>query len=148
MEVKMICYHEGNKSTAATRSCCSLYVVFYQTCRRRRPVSIKFSIKGVKLYDEDETVSLVVDADLSWVCFQISDLAPLCLQTLLMAHALRRVSLSTARPVDAQFAFVSHNPGSVDAQLYCHVFQARHARAVRYTANVVRLWQERQKKGL
>lgn len=56
---------------------------------------------------------------------------PDCLQTLLMAHALRRVSLSTARPVDAQFAFVSHNPGSTDAQLYCHVFKARHARAVR-----------------
>lgn len=48
-----------------------------------------------------------------------------------MAHALRRVSLSTARPVDAQFAFVSHNPGSTDVQLYCHVFKARHARAVR-----------------
>lgn len=78
-----------------------------KTCRRRRPVSIKFSIKGVKLYDEDET-------------------------TLLMAHALRRVSLSTARPVDAQFAFISHNPGSVDAQLYCHVFQARHARAAQF----------------
>lgn len=55
----------------------------------------------------------------------------ICLQTLLMAHALRRVSLSTARPIDAQFAFVSHNPGNTDAQLYCHVFQARHARAVR-----------------
>lgn len=55
-------------------------------------------------------------------------------QTLLMAHALRRVSLSTARPADAQFAFVSHNPGSVDAQLYCHVFRARHARAVRARA--------------
>lgn len=54
-----------------------------------------------------------------------------CPQTLLMAHALHRVSLSTARPVDAQFAFVSHNPGSADAQLYCHVFKARHARAVR-----------------
>lgn len=47
-----------------------------------------------------------------------------------MAHALRRVSLSTARPVDAQFAFVSHNPGNFDVQLYCHVFKARHARAV------------------
>lgn len=67
-------------------------------------------------------------------CFFTSDLTcppPLFLQTLLMAHALRRVSLSTARPVDAQFAFVSHNPGSTDAQLYCHVFEARHARAVR-----------------
>lgn len=48
-----------------------------------------------------------------------------------MAHALHRVSLSTARPVDAQFAFVSHNPGSAVVRLYCHVFRARHARAVR-----------------
>ncbi|XP_061543976.1 SH2 domain-containing protein 5 isoform X2 [Phycodurus eques] len=78
-----------------------------KTCKNRRPVSLKFSIKGVKMYDEDE-------------------------MTLLMAHALRRVSLSTARPSDAQFAFVSHNPGSADAQLYCHVFQARHARALSY----------------
>ncbi|XP_051270610.1 SH2 domain-containing protein 5 isoform X2 [Dicentrarchus labrax] len=78
-----------------------------KTCKRRRSVSIKFSIKGVKMYNEDET-------------------------TLLMAHALRRVSLSTARPIDAQFAFVSHNPGSTDAQLYCHVFQARHARAAQF----------------
>uniref|UniRef100_A0A3Q3IR49 PID domain-containing protein n=1 Tax=Monopterus albus TaxID=43700 RepID=A0A3Q3IR49_MONAL len=79
----------------------------FKTCNRRRPVSLKFSIKGVKMYDEDET-------------------------TLLMAHALRRVSLSTARPTDAQFAFVSHNPGITDAQLYCHVFQARHARAAQF----------------
>ncbi|XP_068172544.1 SH2 domain-containing protein 5 isoform X2 [Antennarius striatus] len=78
-----------------------------KSCKKRRPVSIKFSIKGVKIYDEDET-------------------------TLLMAHALHRVSLCTARPDEAQFAFVSHNPGSVDAQLYCHVFQARHARALSY----------------
>ncbi|XP_028303998.1 SH2 domain-containing protein 5 isoform X2 [Gouania willdenowi] len=78
-----------------------------KTCRRRRSVSLKFSIKGVKMYNEDET-------------------------TLLMAHALHRVSLSTACPADAQFAFVSHNPGSVDAQLYCHVFKARHARAAQF----------------
>ncbi|KAM9859515.1 SH2 domain-containing protein 5 [Aulostomus maculatus] len=78
-----------------------------KTCKRRRAVSLKFSIKGVKMYNEDET-------------------------TLLMAHALRRVSLSTARPADSQFAFVSHNPGSVDAQLYCHVFIARHARAAQF----------------
>ncbi|XP_068451978.1 SH2 domain-containing protein 5 isoform X2 [Clinocottus analis] len=78
-----------------------------KTYKRRRPVSLKFSIKGVKMYNEDET-------------------------TLLMAHALRRVSLSTARPVDSQFAFVSHNPGSADAQLYCHVFQARHSRAAQF----------------
>ncbi|XP_013865040.1 SH2 domain-containing protein 5 isoform X2 [Austrofundulus limnaeus] len=78
-----------------------------KACKRRRPVSLKFSLKGVKMYDEDE-------------------------MTLLMAHALRRVSLSTARPVDDQFAFVSHNPGSTDAQLYCHVFKARHARAAQF----------------
>ncbi|XP_024282867.1 SH2 domain-containing protein 5 isoform X2 [Oncorhynchus tshawytscha] len=78
-----------------------------ETCKKRRPVSLKFSIKGVKMYDEDET-------------------------TLLMAHALRRVSLSTAHPSDAQFAFVSHNPGSPDAQLYCHLFNARHARAAQF----------------
>ncbi|XP_052329357.1 SH2 domain-containing protein 5-like isoform X3 [Oncorhynchus keta] len=78
-----------------------------ETCKKRRPVSLKFSIKGVKMYDEDET-------------------------TLLMAHALRRVSLSTAHPSDAQFAFVSHNPGSPDAQLYCHLFKARHARAAQF----------------
>uniref|UniRef100_A0A669C4A2 PID domain-containing protein n=1 Tax=Oreochromis niloticus TaxID=8128 RepID=A0A669C4A2_ORENI len=77
-----------------------------KACKRRRPVSLKFSIKGVKMYNEDETI-------------------------LLMAHALRRISLSTARPVDSQFAFVAHNPGCPDTQLYCHVFKARHARAVR-----------------
>lgn len=70
-------------------------------------MSLKFSVKGVKMYNEDET-------------------------TLLMAHALRRVSLSMARPGDSQFAFVSHNPGSPDAQLYCHVFKARHARAAQF----------------
>ncbi|XP_060765782.1 SH2 domain-containing protein 5 [Neoarius graeffei] len=75
--------------------------------KRRRYVSLKFSIKGVKVYNEDET-------------------------TLLMAHALQRVSLSIARPSDAQFAFVAHNPGSSDTQLYCHVFKARHARAAQF----------------
>ncbi|TNN62533.1 SH2 domain-containing protein 5 [Liparis tanakae] len=78
-----------------------------KACKRRRPVSLKFSIKGLKMYNEDET-------------------------TLLMAHALRRVSLSTARPADAQFAFVSHNPGSSDVQLFCHVFKARHSRAAQF----------------
>ncbi|KAB5537200.1 hypothetical protein PHYPO_G00116130 [Pangasianodon hypophthalmus] len=75
--------------------------------KRRRYVSLKFSIKGVKVYNEDET-------------------------TLLMAHALQRVSLSIARPSDAQFAFVAHNPGSPDTQLYCHLFKARHARAAQF----------------
>lgn len=83
------------------------HLKLFKGCKRSRPVTLKFSLKGVKMYDEDE-------------------------MTLLMAHALRRVSLSTARPVDAQFAFVSHNPGSTDAQLYCHVFKARHARAAQF----------------
>ncbi|KAJ7998645.1 hypothetical protein DPEC_G00207030 [Dallia pectoralis] len=78
-----------------------------KTCSRRRSVALKFSNKGVKIYDEDET-------------------------SLLMAHALRRVSLSTARPTDAQFAFVSHNPCSPDTQLYCHLFKARHSRAAQF----------------
>ncbi|XP_047204167.1 SH2 domain-containing protein 5 isoform X3 [Girardinichthys multiradiatus] len=80
---------------------------YLKACERSRPVTLKFSLKGVKMYDEDD-------------------------MTLLMAHALRRVSLSTARPTDAQFAFVSHNPGSTDGQLYCHVFKARHARAAQF----------------
>ena len=29
-----------------------------QTCKIRRAVSLKFSIKGVKMYDEDETVRI------------------------------------------------------------------------------------------
>ncbi|KAL7843338.1 hypothetical protein AOLI_G00248500 [Acnodon oligacanthus] len=78
-----------------------------KNCKRRRAVSLKFSIKGVKVYNEDET-------------------------TLLMAHALRRVSLSIAQPSDSQFAFIAHNPGSPDTQLYCHLFKARHARAAQF----------------
>ncbi|XP_032405672.1 LOW QUALITY PROTEIN: SH2 domain-containing protein 5 [Xiphophorus hellerii] len=80
---------------------------YLKACKKIRPVTLKFSLKGVKIYDEDE-------------------------MTLLMAHALRRVSLSTARPIDGQFAFVSHNPGSTYGQLYCHVFKARHARAAQF----------------
>ncbi|KAI2659033.1 SH2 domain-containing protein 5 [Labeo rohita] len=79
----------------------------FKNCKSKRTVSLRFSVKGVKVYDEDE-------------------------MTLLMAHAMCRVSLSTARPSDAQFAFVSHNPGNSDAQLYCHLFKARHARAAQF----------------
>lgn len=35
-------------------------VVLNQTCRKRRPVSLKFSIKGVKMYNEDETVRTAI----------------------------------------------------------------------------------------
>ncbi|KAA0707459.1 SH2 domain-containing protein 5 [Triplophysa tibetana] len=76
-------------------------------CKSRQTVLLKFSVKGVKVFDEDET-------------------------KLLMAHAMSRVSLTTARPSDAQFAFVSHNPGNSDVQLYCHLFRARHARAAQF----------------
>ncbi|XP_016422404.1 SH2 domain-containing protein 5-like [Sinocyclocheilus rhinocerous] len=79
----------------------------FKYCKSKRMVSLRFSIKGVKVYDEDE-------------------------MTLLMAHAMCRVSLSTSHPSDAQFAFVSHNPGNSDAQLYCHLFRARHARAAQF----------------
>ncbi|KAK2821608.1 hypothetical protein Q7C36_020951 [Tachysurus vachellii] len=79
----------------------------FKRYKRRRYVSMKFSVKGLKVYNEDET-------------------------TLLMAHALRRISLSIARPSDAQFAFLAHNPGSPDTQLYCHLFKARHARAAQF----------------
>ena len=34
--------------------------VFNQVCKRRRSVSLKFSVKGVKMYNEDETVRRVV----------------------------------------------------------------------------------------
>uniref|UniRef100_A0A672QQB4 SH2 domain containing 5 n=1 Tax=Sinocyclocheilus grahami TaxID=75366 RepID=A0A672QQB4_SINGR len=89
----------------------NIYMIYkhlcLQYCKSKRMVSLRFSVKGVKVYDEDET-------------------------TLLMAHAMCRVSLSTSRPSDAQFAFVSHNPGNSDAQLYCHLFRARHARAAQF----------------
>ncbi len=106
-------------------------LLYLQNCKSKRTVSLKFSVKGVKVYDEDEMVrssqgfwhfSLCMSC--AWTLCYASH------QTLLMAHAMCRVSLSTARQSDAQFAFVSHNPGHSDAQLYCHLFRARHARAV------------------
>ncbi|NXF11378.1 SH2D5 protein, partial [Smithornis capensis] len=43
-------------------------------------------------------------------------------QTLLMAHALRRILYSTARLADRQFAFVARNPQSPPSPLFCHLF--------------------------
>ncbi|KAK1135312.1 SH2 domain-containing protein 5-like [Acipenser oxyrinchus oxyrinchus] len=66
-------------------------------CSRRRAVTLKFSTKGVKVYDADGA-------------------------TLLMAHSMRRILFSTCRPSDSQFAFVAHNPGCSPDELYCHLF--------------------------
>lgn len=43
-------------------------------------------------------------------------------QTLLMAHALRRILYSTWRLPDHQFAFVARNPHSPPSTLFCHLF--------------------------
>ncbi|KAK0682677.1 SH2D5 protein, partial [Pygoscelis papua] len=43
-------------------------------------------------------------------------------QTLLMAHALRRILYSTWRHANCQFAFVARNPRSPASTLFCHLF--------------------------
>ncbi|NXA87015.1 SH2D5 protein, partial [Melanocharis versteri] len=43
-------------------------------------------------------------------------------QTLLMAHALRRILYSTCSLPDRQFAFVARNPQSPPSTLFCHLF--------------------------
>ena len=48
--------------------------------------------------------------------------APLSLQTLLMAHALRRILYSTCLHTERQFAFVARNPRSPPSSLFCHLF--------------------------
>ncbi|XP_066462383.1 SH2 domain-containing protein 5 isoform X2 [Eleutherodactylus coqui] len=66
-------------------------------CPRRRAVILKFCLQGVKMYDADG-------------------------ETLLMAHALRRIQYTTCRLEDNQFAFVSRNPQGQPDQLFCHLF--------------------------
>ncbi|XP_072011426.1 SH2 domain-containing protein 5 isoform X1 [Engystomops pustulosus] len=66
-------------------------------CGRRRPVILKFCLQGVKMYDADG-------------------------ETLLMAHALRRIQYTTCRLEDSQFAFVSRNPQGQTNQLFCHLY--------------------------
>uniref|UniRef100_A0A669QUC1 SH2 domain containing 5 n=1 Tax=Phasianus colchicus TaxID=9054 RepID=A0A669QUC1_PHACC len=48
--------------------------------------------------------------------------ALLLLQTLLMAHALRRILYSTCLHTEHQFAFVARNPCSPPSSLFCHLF--------------------------
>ncbi|KAM9521606.1 SH2 domain-containing protein 5 isoform 1-T2 [Guaruba guarouba] len=66
-------------------------------CPRRRLVVLRFSLQGVKVYSADG-------------------------ETLLMAHALRRILYSTWRRADRQFAFVARNPHSPGSPLFCHLF--------------------------
>ncbi|NWY00472.1 SH2D5 protein, partial [Nothoprocta ornata] len=68
-----------------------------QDCPRRRSVVLKFSLQGLKVYGADG-------------------------ETLLMAHALRRILYSTWRPAEGQFAFVARNPRSPATKLFCHLF--------------------------
>ncbi|KAM6336761.1 SH2 domain-containing protein 5 isoform 2-T2 [Alca torda] len=66
-------------------------------CPRRRSVVLRFSLQGLKVYGADG-------------------------ETLLMAHALRRILYSTWRHADHQFAFVARNPRSPASSLFCHLF--------------------------
>ncbi|XP_035757775.1 SH2 domain-containing protein 5 [Egretta garzetta] len=66
-------------------------------CPRRRTVVLRFSLQGLKVYGADG-------------------------ETLLMAHALRRILYSTWRHADSQFAFVARNPHSPASTLFCHLF--------------------------
>ncbi|NWU97543.1 SH2D5 protein, partial [Upupa epops] len=66
-------------------------------CPRRRSVVLSFSLQGLKVYGADG-------------------------ETLLMAHALRRILYSTWRHSGCQFAFVARNPHSPSSALFCHLF--------------------------
>ncbi|NXH46186.1 SH2D5 protein, partial [Dicaeum eximium] len=66
-------------------------------CPRRRLVVLRFSLQGLKVYGADG-------------------------ETLLMAHALRRILYSTWSLPDRQFAFVARNPHSPPSILFCHLF--------------------------
>ncbi|XP_078498700.1 SH2 domain-containing protein 5 [Lissotriton helveticus] len=66
-------------------------------CLRRQPVILKFSLQGVKMYSAAG-------------------------ETLLMAHALKRILYTTCRPADRQFAFVARNPQSPPQEVFCHLF--------------------------
>ncbi|XP_042651062.1 SH2 domain-containing protein 5 isoform X3 [Tyto alba] len=68
-----------------------------EDCPRRRSVVLRFSLQGLKIYGADG-------------------------ETLLMAHALRRILYSTWRHADRQFAFVARNPCSPASTLFCHLF--------------------------
>ncbi|NXB12287.1 SH2D5 protein, partial [Cnemophilus loriae] len=74
-------------------------------CPRRRSVVLRFSLQGLKVYGVQGA----------------PDPLPVP-QTLLMAHALRRILYSTCRLPDRQFAFVARNPQSLPSTLFCHLF--------------------------
>uniref|UniRef100_A0A4W3H3J6 PID domain-containing protein n=1 Tax=Callorhinchus milii TaxID=7868 RepID=A0A4W3H3J6_CALMI len=57
--------------------------------------------------------------------FQWSALVVCFSQTVLMAHALRRILYTTCCPSDCQFAFVTRNPFRPPSELYCHLFVTR-----------------------
>ncbi|XP_041061579.1 SH2 domain-containing protein 5 isoform X3 [Carcharodon carcharias] len=65
--------------------------------RRKMAVILKFSSQGIKMYNENK-------------------------ETLLMAHALRRILYTTCQPADCQFAFVTRNPYRPPCELFCHLF--------------------------
>ncbi|XP_060708101.1 SH2 domain-containing protein 5 isoform X3 [Hemiscyllium ocellatum] len=64
---------------------------------RKMAVILKFSSQGIKMYNENK-------------------------ETLLMAHALRRILYTTCQPADCQFAFVTRNPYRPPSELFCHLF--------------------------
>ncbi|XP_078094679.1 SH2 domain-containing protein 5 [Mustelus asterias] len=64
---------------------------------RKMAVILKFSSQGIKMYNENK-------------------------ETLLMAHALRRILYTTCQPTDCQFAFVTRNPYRPPSELFCHLF--------------------------
>ncbi|XP_063799962.1 SH2 domain-containing protein 5 [Pseudophryne corroboree] len=78
---------------------------FLKDQSRRKAVILKFCLQGVKMYDAEG-------------------------ETLLMAHALRRIQYTTCRPEDHQFAFVSRNPHRPANQLFCHLFVGSEAQCL------------------
>ncbi|KAM6336760.1 SH2 domain-containing protein 5 isoform 1-T1 [Alca torda] len=78
-------------------------------CPRRRSVVLRFSLQGLKVYGADG-------------------------ETLLMAHALRRILYSTWRHADHQFAFVARNPRSPASSLFCHLFVGPPAEAASFAS--------------
>ncbi|XP_069466438.1 SH2 domain-containing protein 5 isoform X2 [Ambystoma mexicanum] len=87
----------SERKWAATRPKARVITKFTEDCLRRRPVILKFSLQGVKMYSAAGEI-------------------------LLMAHALKRILYTTCRPVDRQFAFVARNPQGLPQEIFCHLF--------------------------
>ncbi|XP_040389713.1 kinesin-like protein KIF17 isoform X2 [Cygnus olor] len=100
-------------------------------CPRKRSVVLRFSLQGLKVYgaDGEETCFAAMHLQIGsgqvlltpWGC-RVPASPPLSPQTLLMAHALRRILYSTWRHAERQFAFVARNPYSPPSALFCHLF--------------------------